>query len=108
MPRSISYREAINLLFLLGERLRDAKWRRCAIGRSLFLLLLVFVVSFAALARRLKIPYPIVLVIAGLLLEFLPGMARISLDPDIVFLVFLPRDFMPRRRLSQTPRTPKS
>jgi CPA1 family monovalent cation:H+ antiporter len=57
---------------------------------ALFLLLLVFVASFAALARKLKIPYPIVLVIAGLLLGFLPGVPRISLDPDIVFLMFLP------------------
>lgn len=57
---------------------------------ALFLLLLVFVALFATLARRLKIPYPIVLVIAGLLLGFLPGMPRISLAPDIVFLVFLP------------------
>ncbi len=57
---------------------------------ALFLLLLIFVAMFAALARRLKIPYPIVLVIAGLLLGFVPGMPRISLNPDIVFLVFLP------------------
>jgi Na+/H+ antiporter len=57
---------------------------------ALFLLLLVFVALFAALARKLKIPYPIVLVIAGLLLGFLPRMPRINLDPDIVFLVFLP------------------
>src|SRR6201987_6351490 len=45
---------------------------------------------FAGLARRLKVPYPILLVIAGLLLSFLPGMPRIGLDPDLVFLVFLP------------------
>lgn len=57
---------------------------------ALFLLLLVFVALFAGLARRLKIPYPIVLVIAGLLLGFLPGVPRISLDPNIVFLIFLP------------------
>jgi monovalent cation/hydrogen antiporter len=57
---------------------------------ALVLLLLVFVAMFAALARKLKIPYPIVLVIAGLLLGFVPGMPRIDLDPDIVFLVFLP------------------
>jgi len=31
-----------------------------------FLLLLVFVAMFAGLARRLKVPYPILLVIAGL------------------------------------------
>ena len=54
------------------------------------LLLLVFVVAFAALAQRLKIPYPIVLVIAGLLLGFMPGIPAIRLNPDVIFLVVLP------------------
>src|ERR1700756_1308426 len=58
--------------------------------QAVFLLLLVFVAVFAGLARRLKVPYPILLVIAGLLLSFLPGMPRIGLDPNLVFLVFLP------------------
>jgi monovalent cation/hydrogen antiporter len=58
--------------------------------QAVFLLLLVFVAVFAGLARRLKVPYPILLVIAGLMLSFLPGMPRIGLDPDLVFLVFLP------------------
>jgi monovalent cation/hydrogen antiporter len=58
--------------------------------QAIFLLLLVFVAVFAALARRLKIPYPILLVIAGLVLSFLPRMPRIALDPNLVFLVFLP------------------
>src|SRR6202041_493436 len=57
---------------------------------AVFLLLLVFVAMFAGLARRLKVPYPILLVIAGLLLSFLPGVPRIGLDPNLVFLVFLP------------------
>jgi Na+/H+ antiporter len=57
---------------------------------AVFLLLLVFVVMFGGLARRLKVPYPILLVVAGLLVSFLPGMPRIGLDPNLVFLVFLP------------------
>src|SRR6266478_2116833 len=54
------------------------------------LLLLLFVVVFAALARKLETPYPIVLVIAGLLLSFVPGIPKVSLNPDVVFLVVLP------------------
>jgi monovalent cation/hydrogen antiporter len=54
------------------------------------LLLLVFVVLFAALARKLQTPYPIVLVIAGLFLSFIPGIPKINLNPDVVFLVVLP------------------
>ena len=55
-----------------------------------FLLLLLFVVAFGALARKLNTPYPIVMVIGGLLLSFIPGIPRISLNPDLVFLVILP------------------
>ena len=55
-----------------------------------FLILLLFVVIFAALARKLQTPYPIVLVVAGLLLSFVPGIPKISLNPDVVFLVVLP------------------
>src|SRR5262245_50111643 len=55
-----------------------------------FLLLLLFVAAFGTLACKLKTPYPIVLVIAGLLLGFIPGIPRITLNPDIIFLVVLP------------------
>jgi monovalent cation/hydrogen antiporter len=56
----------------------------------IFLLLLLFVAAFGALACRLRTPYPILLVIAGLLLGFVPGIPRITLNPDIVFFVILP------------------
>lgn len=55
-----------------------------------FLLLLLFVVIFATLARKLQTPYPIVLVVAGLLLSFIPGIPKISLNPDVIFLIVLP------------------
>jgi Na+/H+ antiporter len=56
----------------------------------ILLILLLFVAAFATLAQRLKTPYPIVLVIAGLLLGFVPWIPRITLDPDVIFLVVLP------------------
>jgi monovalent cation/hydrogen antiporter len=43
-----------------------------------------------SIANWLKVPYPIPLVIGGLLLGLLPGMPDIRLDPDLVLLVFLP------------------
>lgn len=55
-----------------------------------FLVLLLFVVVFAALARKLQTPYPIVLVVAGLFLSFIPGIPKIALNPDVVFLAVLP------------------
>src|ERR1700688_2675191 len=54
-----------------------------------FLTMLLFVVLFAALARKLQTPYPIVLVVAGLLLSFIPGMPKVELNPDVVVLVGL-------------------
>lgn len=59
-------------------------------AQLILLLLLVFVAAFAALARKLQTPYPIVLVIAGLLLGFMPGIPTITLDPEMIFLVVLP------------------
>jgi CPA1 family monovalent cation:H+ antiporter len=55
-----------------------------------FLLLLLFVVMFAVVARKLETPYPIVLVIGGLLLGFVPAIPKVALNPDLVFLVVLP------------------
>jgi len=55
-----------------------------------FLFLLLFVAGFAALARKLQAPYPIILVIAGLILSLIPGIPRVTLKPDVAFLVILP------------------
>ena len=43
-----------------------------------------------AAANWLKVPYPITLVIGGLLLGLIPGIPGIRLNPDLVLLVFLP------------------
>ncbi|MGH9682536.1 MAG: Na+/H+ antiporter [Candidatus Acidiferrales bacterium] len=56
----------------------------------ILLLLMVFVAALAALAKRYKTPYPIVLVVGGLILSFLPNAPHLALNPDIVFLVILP------------------
>ena len=58
--------------------------------QTIFLLLMVLVAVFAVVARRLAVPYPIVLVIAGLGISLVPGLPRISLNPEMVFLVILP------------------
>src|ERR1700680_4107128 len=59
-------------------------------AETVFLTMLLFVVIFAALARKLQTPYPIVLVVAGLILGFVPGIPRIPLNPDVIFLLVLP------------------
>jgi len=56
----------------------------------IFLFLLFFVIAFGLLAKKLGMPYSIVMVIGGLLLSFLPGIPNFTLNPDLVFLVVLP------------------
>src|SRR5687767_1320392 len=57
---------------------------------ELVLGLLVAVAVLATLARRIGMPAPILLVLGGLVLSFVPGLPHVELDPEIVFLVFLP------------------
>jgi len=57
----------------------------------LFILALLFAVFLMVmLAKRIKIAYPIFLVIAGLGISFIPGVPQLSLDPELIFLIFLP------------------
>lgn len=57
----------------------------------LIVLLLLFVTSMLALlSERVRISYPILLVIAGLVISFIPGMPAIKMDPDIIFMIFMP------------------
>lgn len=52
-------------------------------------LLLVVAILFE-IAGRAGIPYPVLLVLGGLGLAFVPGVPRFSLEPELVLLVFLP------------------
>jgi Na+/H+ antiporter len=52
--------------------------------------LLVSVAVLGAAARAVNIPYPIVLVIGGLALGFIPGLPDAELDPELVLVIFLP------------------
>ncbi len=52
--------------------------------------LLVAVAGLATAARLANIPYPIVLVLGGLVLGFVPGLPDTALAPDLVLVIFLP------------------
>ncbi|MFL5884452.1 MAG: Na+/H+ antiporter [Thermoleophilaceae bacterium] len=52
--------------------------------------LLVAVAGLGALAHRISLPYPIVLVVGGALFGFVPGVPQVKLDPEVVLVVFLP------------------
>lgn len=57
---------------------------------ELLILLLICLAGFGLLARRLQLPEPILLVIGGLAVSLIPGLPRIELQPDYVFLLILP------------------
>ena len=52
--------------------------------------MLVAVAVLGALARRVGVPYPIVLVLGGLVLGFVPGLPDLELEPELVLGIFLP------------------
>ena len=52
--------------------------------------LLLAVAVLAVVARWIRVPYPILLVLGGSALGFAPGMPDVKLDPDLVLLIFLP------------------
>jgi len=57
---------------------------------EIFVGLLLAVAVLALVARKLHIPYPILFVIGGLLIGWIPGLPKVRLNPELVFLFFLP------------------
>jgi monovalent cation/hydrogen antiporter len=52
--------------------------------------LLAAVAALLAIAPRIGVPYPILLVIGGLVLGLLPGVPELELPPELVLVAFLP------------------
>jgi len=60
-------------------------------GVELILISLLVAVSvLAATSRAIGVPYPIVLVLGGLVMGFLPGLPDVVLEPELVLVIFLP------------------
>lgn len=56
-----------------------------------FILVLILLIVFLTIwANQLKIAYPILLVLAGLAISFVPGLPILKIDPDLIFFIFLP------------------
>jgi monovalent cation/hydrogen antiporter len=53
-------------------------------------LLFAAIAALVLIARKIDVPYPIVLVLAGLGLSFVPHLPEVKLNPEIVFYFFLP------------------
>lgn len=55
-----------------------------------YIYLIVIILALVMLANRLKLAYPIVLVLGGLALSFTAAFSNITIDPESVFFIFLP------------------
>lgn len=54
------------------------------------LALVAAIVLIEMLAAKLRIAYPVLLVVAGLLISFVPGLPKVTVDPNMIFFIFLP------------------
>jgi Na+/H+ antiporter len=52
--------------------------------------LLALVAALVVIARKFALPYPVLLVIGGLAVSFIPRLPQVKLNPDVVFYFFLP------------------
>jgi Na+/H+ antiporter len=57
---------------------------------EIIVVLFAVVAASVVIARKMALPYPIVLVLVGLGLSFVPRLPEVRLDPNIVFYFFLP------------------
>ncbi|HET9984454.1 MAG TPA: Na+/H+ antiporter [Longimicrobiales bacterium] len=59
-------------------------------GVELILILLAVSAALQILAWRWRLPHPILLVLGGAILALVPGLPRIAINPEVVFLLFVP------------------
>ncbi len=57
---------------------------------SIVIFLLAVMIALSAVADKIKLPYPIILITAGIAIGFIPSLPNIELNPEIIFLIFLP------------------
>ena len=57
---------------------------------KIVILIMAVLLSLSAVIDKLKLPYPVLLVLVGLIIGFIPILPDLTLDPEIMFLVFLP------------------
>lgn len=55
-----------------------------------YIVLLIAIVLLIILAKKIKVAYPVLLVVAGLLISLIPGIGVLHIDPEVIFIIFLP------------------
>jgi CPA1 family monovalent cation:H+ antiporter len=59
-------------------------------GYTIVIILLAVAIGLSPVAAKMKLPYPVLLLIVGIGIGFIPGFRAISINPEVVFLLFLP------------------
>src|SRR5689334_2680214 len=57
---------------------------------SIIVILLFGITFLGILSNKFKFPFHIILVLSGIAISLIPGLPVISLDPEVVFIIFLP------------------
>lgn len=57
---------------------------------TVVIFILAIMIGLSAIADKIRLPYPVLLIIAGIAIGFIPSLPNVSLNSEIVFLIFLP------------------
>lgn len=57
---------------------------------TIVIFILALMIGLSAVADKIKLPYPILLISAGIAIGFIPELPNIEINPEIIFLIFLP------------------
>lgn len=52
--------------------------------------MIVLIILLIMLGNKIKVAYPVLLVLAGLLVSIIPGIPPLKIDPELIFVIFLP------------------
>lgn len=57
---------------------------------KIVLLIMAMLIAITAIAKKPKLPYPILLVAAGLIIGYVPGLPEMAMDPHVIFVLIIP------------------
>ncbi len=57
---------------------------------SIVIFIMAVMIGLSSIAHKVKLPYPILLIVAGIAIGFIPSIPEIEINPKVIFLLFLP------------------
>ena len=55
-----------------------------------YLTIVIVILLLIMLSNKIKVAYPVLLVLGGLAISFIPGIPVLRIDPELIFVIFLP------------------